>query len=178
MRADARENHDRLLEAAAEAFARDGADASLKAIAAVAGVGIGTLYRRFPTREALYIAVHRREIVRIAERADELIADREPVDALLTWLAEFADFLRAKEGMAEIFKAVMAGGENPFLDLRVRTRDAAMRLLAAAAGAGIRQDVDPMDVLSAVHGVTLTASDPEQADRLVRLVLDGLRAGS
>ncbi len=72
LRADAQANHDRLLQVAAAAFERDGANASLKAIAAEAGVGIGTLYRRFPTREALYIAVHRQEIVRIADRADEV----------------------------------------------------------------------------------------------------------
>ncbi len=176
LRADAQANRDRLLEVAAAAFDRDGASASLKAVAAEAGVGIGTLYRRFPTREALYIAVHRQEIARIAARADALLAEREPLDALLAWLGEFAEFLRAKEGMSEIFRTVMADGENPFLDLRVLTSGAARRLIRAAAGDGVRQDVDPLDVLTAVHGVTLATKDPEQLGRLVRLLLKGLRS--
>jgi AcrR family transcriptional regulator len=176
LRADAQHNHDRLLEAAGSAFARDGAEASLKAIAAEAGVGIGTLYRRFPTREALYIAVHRREIARIAERAAELSALAPPAEALRQWLGEFAGFLRAKEGMAEVFRAVMAAGENPFLDLRVLVRDALDGLLTAAAGAGIRRDLDAGDVLVAVHGLTLATTDADQLDRLVGLVVAGLRA--
>jgi len=176
MRADARENRDRLLDAAAEAFAREGADASLKAIAAEAGVGIGTLYRRFPTRDALYVAVHRAEIADVAARADELLAQHPPLEALRLWLGEFVEFLRAKQGMAEVFRSVMAGGENPFLDLRVLTSDAALRLLTAAAAEGeIRADVEPFDVLTALHGLTLATADPAQLHRLTAIVLDGLR---
>ncbi len=175
LRADARANRDRLLEVAAEAFERDGVNASLKAIAADAGVGIGTLYRRFPTREALYIAVHRQEIARIAARADELLAEGDPLDALRTWLQEFAEFLRAKEGMSEIFRTIMADGENPFLDLRVLTNGAMKRLIQATAGAGVRQDIEPIDVLTALYGVTLATKDPGQLDRLVQFLLAGLR---
>jgi len=175
VRADARHNHDLLLEVAAKAFANEGPGASLKQIAADTGVGIGTLYRRFPTREALFIAVHRLEITRMAERADELLADHAPIDALLAWLEEFAAFLQAKEGMAEMFRSVMAGDENPFLDLRALTNDAAKRLIAAATGTGIRDDIDPMDILTAVHGLTLAATDSNQLRRLVHLILDGLR---
>jgi AcrR family transcriptional regulator len=176
LRADAQANRDRLLEAAAAAFEREGANASLKAITAEAGVGIGTLYRRFPSREALYIAVHRREIARIAARADELLAAHDPLDALLAWLEEFAEFLGAKEGMSEIFRTVMADGQNPFLDLRALTNDAAQRLITAAAGDGVRQDLEPLDVLTAVHGITLATRDQGQLGRLVRLLLAGLRS--
>jgi AcrR family transcriptional regulator len=176
LRSDARHNRDRLIEVAADAFARDGSSASLKAIAADAGVGIGTLYRHFPTRDALYIAVHRRDIALIAERADELLTSEVPLEALRDWLKEFADFLAAKQGMAETFRAVMAGGQNPFLDLRELTNAAAKRLIVAAAGDGVRQDVEPIDVLTAVHGVTLATSDAAQVERLVALLLAGLRS--
>jgi AcrR family transcriptional regulator len=179
MRADAQRNRDRIVAAAAEAFADQGADASLEDIARQAGVGIGTLYRRFPTREALYIAVHRAEITRVAERADELQAEHPAQEALNLWIDEFVAFLQAKQGsMAGVFRAVMAEGENPFFDLRALTRAAAERLLTAVAKERDGDvDVDPGDVLIALHGISLATSDPHQTRRLVRLLLAGLRAG-
>src|SRR3984957_13592015 len=96
LRADAQANYDRLLEVAAGAFGRDGADASLKAIAAAAGVGIGTLYRRFPAREDLIEATYRNETDRLCDSAAGLLADRDPLDALREWMERFADYMLTK----------------------------------------------------------------------------------
>lgn len=173
LRADARRNRDRIVEVAAVVFARDGAAASLDEIAREAGVGIGTLYRHFGTREVLYVAVHRTDIAQIAARADELLATQPPLEALVLWVEEFLDFLQAKQGdMAEVFRAVMADGKNPFLDLRARTHDAATRLLDAA---GLSEAIDTDDLLVALHGISLGTGDQKQARRIARVLLAGLR---
>jgi AcrR family transcriptional regulator len=176
LRADAQINHDRLLDAAARAFAEDGADASLKAIAQDAGVGIGTLYRRFPTRERLVEATYRNEVARICAAAPELLKTSPAVDALRAWMDLFLDFLATKRGMAEALRAVLvADGE-----LRMRTRDLLTDALATLLKAGtdsIRQDVEPDDVLMALGGVALIAGEPTQRDqsrRLLNLLVDGL----
>jgi len=101
LRADAQRNRDALLAAAAPAFAAKGADASLEEIARQAGVAIGTLYRHFPTREALFVAVHRAEMINVAEHADALLITYEPLIALRLWLGRFTDFMTAKHGMAD-----------------------------------------------------------------------------
>jgi AcrR family transcriptional regulator len=178
MRADAQRNRERIVSAATDAFAEHGADASLEDIARQAGVGIGTLYRHFPTREALYIAVHRAEITRIAERADELLAKHHSHDALNLWIDEFVDFLQAKQGsMASVFRTVMEDGENPFIDLRALTRGAATRLITAVTDThNGTSTIDPNDILVALHGISLATSDPDQTRRLVSLVLAGLRS--
>lgn len=179
LRADARENEDRILEAAARAFARDGSEAQLKAIAKDAGVGIGTLYRRFPSRERLIEATYRNESTRLCAAAPELLASRPPAEALRVWMDHFVDFMATKHAMAGALQAVLvADGE-----LRMRTRDLLGAALAALLAAGvaqkeIRPDVDPDDVLMALGGVTLIAGDPARrdlADRLLDLLMDGLR---
>src|SRR3954453_4445423 len=101
LRADAQSNHDRLLEVAAEAFAADGVQTSLKAIAQRAGVGIGTLYRRFPTRETLVEAVYRNEVAALCDAASELLGQAAPLEALRAWTERFVDFMDAKHGMAD-----------------------------------------------------------------------------
>lgn len=174
MRADARRNRERIIEVATVAFAERGPGAFLEDIARDAGVGIGTLYRHFPTRDALFVAVHRAEIIQVAERANELLADRPPRAALEAWLREFLDFMHAKKGMAEVFRSVMSSGENPFLDLRAQTTAAADRLLRAARPAGHGQSVDAFDVLTVLHGISLATDDTEQTTRLLQLVVDGL----
>jgi AcrR family transcriptional regulator len=179
MRADAQLNHDRLLDAAARSFARDGSEASLKAIAKEAGVGIGTLYRRFPTREMLIEATYRNETTRLGEAAVKLLKKLAPLDALRAWMDRFVDYMATKHGMAEALPAILASEG----DLRMETRDllteALATLLAAGATAGsIRPDADPNDVLMALGGVTLIAGDPGQhelAGRLLDLLVDGLR---
>ena len=182
LRADARENHDRLLQAAVRAFAREGTDASLKAIAQDAGVGIATLYRRFPTREQLVEATYRSEVDRVAASAEGLLEDCEPVDALRRWMRSFIDLLAAKYGMADTLKAALA----PQGELRARIRasltDALQQLLSAGVAAdAVRADVAAFDVLLALGGIALIAGTPDQeaqAQTLIDLLIDGLRYGA
>jgi AcrR family transcriptional regulator len=179
LRADAQLNHDRLLEAAARAFARDGADASLKAIAQDAGVGIGTLYRRFPTRDDLIEATYRNETTRLCERAAELLATSPPRDALRRWMDGFVDYMSTKHGMSDALPGILAAQEGLRLHTRDLLRDAIDLLLAAAAADGtIRADVPADDVMMALGGITMIAgheSQRELASRLLDLMLDGLR---
>jgi AcrR family transcriptional regulator len=173
MRADARRNRERIIAVATTAFAERGSGASLEDIARDSGVGIGTLYRHFPTRDALFVAVHRAEITRIGDRARELLAEYQPREALARWLDEFLDFMHAKRGMAEVFRSVMSSGENPFLDLRASTTDAANRLLTATR-VGDTLTVDAFDLLTALHGISLATDDPDQSRRLLRLIAGNL----
>lgn len=174
MRADARRNRERIVAAATTAFAENGPNASLEDIAREADVGIGTLYRHFPSRDALFVAVHRAEIVRIAERADELLGACSPREALERWLQEFLDFMQAKIGMAEVFRSVMSSGENPFVDLRAETTAAAGRLLRAVGQPDGLPPGNAFDLITAIHGISLATGDPAQAQRLLRLVTGGL----
>jgi AcrR family transcriptional regulator len=177
MRADAQENHDRLLEAAARAFARDGADASLKAVAQDAGVGIGTLYRRFPTRERLIEATYRNETARLCAAAPELLRDEDPLTALRAWMDRFVDYMTTKHGMGEALHAILVtDGEQ-----RMWTRDllveAIATLITAGVGQGVvRPGVDPEDVMMALGGITMIA-DQEQRRDLASRLLDLLLAG-
>jgi AcrR family transcriptional regulator len=181
LRADAQRNRDRLLEVAARAFAA-GDDATLEAIAREAGVGIGTLYRHFPTREALVEAAYRNELARLCDAAGDLLGSRPPDEALRTWMDRFVDYMTTKRGMAEALRAVIASGGNPFAHSRDRMVEALGRLLRAGAEAGtLRPDADPADVLTALCGVSLTAGEPDrraQAGRLLDLIMDGLRYGT
>lgn len=177
LRADARRNRERLLEAAGGAFARDGADASLEEIARQAGVAIGTLYRHFPTREALFVAVHHAEMIRVAGYADELLARHEPIGALRLWMGGFTDFMAAKHGMADAFRMVLASGENPFAGMRGIVLDALAKLITAC-GDGLRRDIDGLDILTLLNGISLAATDAAQTARLIDLVLSGLRTAA
>lgn len=180
LRADARRNRDALLAAAAAAFAADGPDATLEAIAAGAGVGIGTLYRHFPTREALVEAAYRNELGRLCDSADELLATMPADRALREWMERFVDYAVTKRGMADTLRALIAAGQNPFAQSRARMVAALESLLSAAAGA-VRTDVDPADLLATLGGVSMAAGDAagrEQASRVLDLVMDGLRYGA
>jgi AcrR family transcriptional regulator len=182
LRADAQLNQDRLLEAAALAFARDGAEASLKAIAKDAGVGIGTLYRRFPTRERLIEATYRNETARLCAAAPDLLRTAPPTEALRAWMDHFVDYMTAKHGMAAALHAVLVtDGEARMRTLDLLT-DALATLMAAGVEAGtLRADVDANDVLMGLGGVTLIAGEPDQRDlarRLLDLLLAGLTAGT
>jgi AcrR family transcriptional regulator len=176
MRADAQLNHERLLAAAAEVFAKDGADASLKDIAKDAGVGIGTLYRRFPTRELLVEATYRNETTRLAEAAHELLEKLAPVPALRTWMDQFIAYIATKHGMAESLKVVL--DDDRRLESRKLLVDALKVLLAAGVEVGaVRNDVPAEDVLMSLGGITLIAgADRALAGRLSDLLVAGLRS--
>ncbi|GII32724.1 TetR/AcrR family transcriptional regulator [Planotetraspora mira] len=179
LRADAQRNRDRLLEVAVRAFSQDGPDVTLEAIAKEAGVGIGTLYRHFPTREALVEAVYRNELARLCDAASELLEVKPPDQALRDWMDHFVDYMATKHGMADALRAVVASGGNPYAHSRDRLIGTIGTLLQAGAGAGsVRSDVRPDDVLASLSGVSLTTSAPErreQARRLLDLLMDGLR---
>jgi AcrR family transcriptional regulator len=120
VRADARRNYDRLLEVAVHAFATDGAYVALERIARTAGVGIGTLYRHFPTREALVEAVYRHELSDLCDAVPGLLRSMPPAQATRTWMDHFIDYLTTKHYMAEALRAVIASGGNPFAESRGR----------------------------------------------------------
>ncbi|RZT84284.1 TetR family transcriptional regulator [Pseudonocardia sediminis] len=197
MRADAARNRELLLDAALAAFAAGGTDATLDGIAKSAGVGIGTLYRHFPTREALVEAVYRNELDRLCDAADDLLTTLPADQALRAWMDRFVDYMVTKKHMADALRAVVASGGTPFAHSRERMGAAVGRLLAAGAADGtLRPDLAPSDVtetpsdgapacvggsdvLVGMSGVCMTAGEPEgraQAGRLLDLLVDGLRA--
>jgi len=178
LRADAQRNLDALLEAAMAVFAASGVDAPVRQIAARAGVGVGTVYRHFPQRSDLVAAVFRHEVDACADAAPVLAAEHPPGEALARWLQRYVDFIAAKRGLA----AALHSGNPAFEPLpayfRERLKPAFRTLLAAAAAAGeVRADVDPGDLLNAVANLSSTAhgGGPEQARRMVALLVDGLR---
>jgi AcrR family transcriptional regulator len=179
LRADAQRNRDRLLASAVRAFSQEGPDVTLEAIAKEAGVGIGTLYRHFPTREALIEAAYRNELARLCDAAARL-SESLPADAALRdWMDRFLDYMRTKRGMADALRVVIASGADPFAQSRARMVAATAELLDAGAAAGtIRDDVQPEDVMASLSGISLAAGAPEQqeqAERLLDLLMDGLR---
>lgn len=179
MRADARRNRDRLVEVALRAFS-SGEEVTLETIARQAGVGIGTLYRHFPTREALVETVYRGELARLRDTASELLASGAPEAALRAWMDGFADYVAAKRGMAETLRAVAATGAiSPAQTQQTLTATIKGMLDAGAAAGTLRDDVAAGDVLASLTGIFLVAGAPgqrEQAGRLLDLLMDGLRA--
>ena len=179
LRADAQRNRDQLLKVAARAFSQKGADVTLESIANEAGVGIGTLYRHFPTHEALIEAAYRNELARLCARVPELLRTLPADAALRTWMDRFIDYLATKRGMADALRVVIASGGNPYAQSRESLLEAIGALLKAGADQGqLRRDVDPADVMIGMSGVSLVAGTPEQrqqAGRLLDLLLDGLR---
>jgi AcrR family transcriptional regulator len=177
LRADAQRNRELLLDAAARAFVKCGSEATLEGIAKNAGVGIGTLYRHFPTREALVEAVYRNELAAVCAAAPELLTAMPPVEATRAWMDRFVDFMTRKIGMADALRALIASGADPYAHSFELLVGAIQPLLAAAAAAGeIREDFAAEDVLASLSGVALAVgSNREQAGRLLDLLLDGLR---
>ena len=180
LRVDAQLNQDRVLEAAASAFGEPGADISMKAIARTTGVGIGTLYRRFPTREQLIEATYRNETTKLAESADSLLDSQTPTLALRSWMDGFIDYIFTKHGMAEALPAILATTDGLRMQSRDVLREAIARLLAAGAqNSAVRADVDPNDILMALGGITLISANEQQrelAARLCDLLMDALIA--
>jgi AcrR family transcriptional regulator len=178
-RADAARNRERVLEAATAVFSVGGADASLEAVAKRAGVGIGTLYRHFPTREALFEAVYRREVQQLCELADRLKDEPKPVEALRRWLRSNVEFVATKKGMAAALALAVQGYSELHAYTLERLTAAVGTLLDRAVAAGeIRADVGPEDLLRAMVGMSLLHDQPGwQASvlRLVDIFVDGLR---
>ena len=177
MRADAQENHDRVLEVAAEAFARDGTGASLKAIARETGVGIGTVYRRFPSRNLLVEAVYRQEVDRLCAAAADLAATQPGAAALRAWMESFVDFMATKRDLGDTLRATLTSAD----DIQ-RTRDELRAAIATllGSGPGIRAGIEPNDLLMALGGIVLIAAEESQrelASRLLDLLMDGIRTG-
>ncbi len=180
-RADAVRNRDRLLESASAAFAAKGADVPLEDIARGAGVGIGTLYRHFPTRESLVEAVYRHEVDVVCATADELLATRPPDQALAEWMQVFVRHVATKRGMLSVLKPMMSANASLSDDTRGRAIDAASRLLAAGVAAGtVRDDIEGVDLVRAVGGICMSTDQErsEASERLVGLLFDGLRRGA
>ena len=179
LRADAQRNRDRLLATAVRAFSQEGPDVTLDAIAKDAGVGIGTLDRHFPSREALVEAAYRNELARLCDAVEELLQAMPPDEATRSWMDRFVDYMTTKRGMADALRAVIASGGNPFAESRDRLTASLTALLEAGAAAGsIRSDIEPGDVLASLGGVSLAAGEPAQRDqarRLLDLLMDGLR---
>jgi AcrR family transcriptional regulator len=179
LRADARRNRELLLEAAVERMATDGAEVPLEAIARQAGVGIGTLYRHFPTRDALVEAAYRNEVARLEDSAAELLAELPADGALEEWLDRYVSYATAKRGLGSALRSIAAAKADLYPQTRQRLQAAVATLLAAGQEAGtLRTDVDAEDVFRAVSGVWTIPEGPdfaERARRLLGLLMDGLR---
>jgi len=180
MRADARRSHAKLLTAATAAFAENGADAPLDDIARRAGVGIGTLYRHFPTRLDLQAAVFRSQVQSVCDMADEYLVTESPEQALTGWLRAMAAYLVTKRGLSKTLIDALGRDSELISGCWVAMRDATDRLLTQAQRAGVlRDDLKPQEMLRLVHGIVIaTEQSPEDTDRLLTLMFDGLRARS
>jgi AcrR family transcriptional regulator len=181
LRADAQRNRDRILSAAVRVFAEQGLDAHLERIAKEAGVGTGTLYRNFPTREILIEAAYRNEVAKLCDAAPDLLATMPPREALRAWMGRFIDYATAKLGMADALRALVESGVNPYAQSREMMLAALTSLREAGVGAGtIRSDIGATDMFAALTGIALASGKPgqrEQAERLLDLTLDGLSTG-
>ena len=181
-RADSERNRVRLLETAKVAFAEKGSGASLDAIARTAGVGAGTLYRHFPTRDALVAAVYRNETEQLVAAADRLEKTYPPVTALREWLQLFVDYIATKHGMHEVLNSIVGGTSDLYSASTAQVKQAIAKLVDRAVASGdIRLDLDPLDLLRALAGVANIGLGPDgerAAKNLVDILIAGLRTRS
>lgn len=179
-RSDALRNRERILEVAKSAFTRHGADASLDEIAKTAGVGPGTLYRHFPTRDALIEAVYHSEVEKLAAAARGFAAAMSPVEALRAWLLLFVEYVAAKHIIAPALNSVAGGPSRLYEGSRSLIQRAIEDLVKRAKKSGeVRRDVDASDLLRAVIGVSYVSSGgdwQQSARRLVDILIAGSRA--
>ncbi|MBD1545960.1 TetR/AcrR family transcriptional regulator [Roseibium aggregatum] len=181
-RADSARNRELLLQAAREVFSAGGPGASLEGVARKAGVGIGTLYRHFPTRDALFEAVYRGDIDRLADLAEQLSKEAGPVEALRLWLREGVEVVATKKGMMATLALATDGKQDLFAYSHQRLTAAATALLSRAVEAGeIRDDITPEDLLRALVGLCHAPDRPgwrTSVARLVDVLVDGLKRGN
>jgi AcrR family transcriptional regulator len=179
-RSDAVRNRERLLEVSRDAFSAGDGDIALETLAKRAGVGIGTLYRNFPTRVALVEAVYRSELDVLAATVDDVLSAGSADVALRLWMDRYAAFVATKHGMAESLQGLFATGAMAPSETRTRVRDAVARFLDAGSTDGtLRRDVQADDVVSMLVGTFLStagAGDKKQRDRMLGLIIDGLRS--
>jgi AcrR family transcriptional regulator len=179
VRADAKRNRERILEVARQVFTRRGGEASMDEIAKRAGIGPGTLYRHFPTRDELLAAVYISEVEKLAEAQRKFSAELAPLEALRAWLLVFIDYIAAKKIIAPALNA-MAGGPSRVFEQTYRVMEAAANALAsrAVANKDMRPDVDPLDMLRAIYGVSSAGSTedwPAKAQQFVDILIRGSR---
>ena len=178
-RTDAQQNRARILEVAKGAFTKSGADASLDDIAKQAGVGPGTLYRHFPTREALIEAVYHAEVEKLAAAQRELSARLPPIEALRGWMMLFVDYIATKQIIASALNSIVGGPSRLYDSSRVQVTGAIDALVKTAMKSGdIRKDLEPFDLLRALIGVSNVATGPDwqqSARRLVDILITGSR---
>ena len=179
-RADAQRNRERILEVAREAFTRFGANASLDDIAKQAAVGAGTLYRHFPTRDALIEAVYRSEVDKLAAAERKFTEIMPPIDALRAWMLLFVDHIAAKQIIAPALNSLAGGASRLYAGSRGQVQGAMNALVKRAIKSGdLRKEIDPSDLLRALIGVSYVPSGPEwqqSARRLVDILIAGSRA--
>jgi AcrR family transcriptional regulator len=178
-RADAVRNRARILEAAKRVFADPALPHGPEAVAREAGVGVGTLYRHFPTTEALAAAVYEDDLDRVADAAGELAARLAPPEALRAWMDRFAERMAGKRAMADALRSVLHG-EGRVEQTRARLAEGVQRILdAGAADGSLRPGVDAQDLIAALVGIAVTTpADPSRAGRLMDIVARGIRSGS
>lgn len=178
-RIDAQRNRERILEVAKEAFTKSGAEASLDEIARQAGVGPGTLYRHFPTRDTLIEAVYRSEVGKMAAAARKLADELPPLDALRAWMLLFVDYIAAKQIIAPALNSIVGGASKLYEGSRGQIQEAIETLVQRAIKSGeIRGDLDPFDLLRALIGVSHVPGGPDwrqSARRLVDILIAGSR---
>lgn len=178
-RADAQRNRERILEVAKKEFTRSGANASLEEIAKKAGVGPGTLYRHFPTREELLVAVYRSEIEKLASAGPKLADTLPPVEALRAWLLLFVDAVETKLIIAPVLNTLVGDPKKVFEAFHGQIHEALRALVKRAIKSGdIRKDLDPIDLLRAIVGVANVSAGPDwphSARRLVEILILGAR---
>ncbi|HKN62050.1 MAG TPA: TetR/AcrR family transcriptional regulator, partial [Candidatus Acidoferrales bacterium] len=178
-RADAQRNRERILDVAKQAFTRFGANASLDDIAKESGVGPGTLYRHFPTREELLQAVYRSELEKLAKAEQKFAQAMPPIEALRAWLLLFVDGIAAKQLIAPAVNTLVGDPKKVFASSHALMHEAIRRLVKRAIKSGdIRKDLDPIDLLRALVGVANVASMPDwqqSAKRLVNILIAGSR---
>ncbi|WP_018316939.1 MULTISPECIES: TetR/AcrR family transcriptional regulator [unclassified Bradyrhizobium] len=181
-RADAVRNRERVLEAAKAVFNAGGPEASLEAVAKRAGVGIGTLYRHFPTREDLFEAVYRREVGQLSELAEHLRTAKDPVEALRRWLRSAVEFVATKKGMsAALALAYQSSSELAVFSMERLTKAIGSLLARAVAAGQMRADISPEDLLRAFFGMCYMHDQPGWQASVLRLLdvfVDGLRVQS